>query len=185
MPAASDLRSGSAAGETLELWPDLARPATPRDGAAAAQGVGARLRTRAVRRGGGGYLNGCTPSELRQDPRLRELAEIGLSSTWLGVAHLLGYDQFVAMWRLLSSNAALRDDDNQIALRLRPFRAYERYQRNRYIATLVQAGIKPSQIHEMVRQDLGEKLGLRHIKRLAAAGKARHPAAGGGDLDGT
>ena len=105
--------------------------------------------------------------------RLRELAEIGLSATWLSVAQLLGYEQFVAMWRLLSADPALRNDDDQIELRLRPFRAFERYQRNRYIATLVQAGIKPSDIHAMVHKDLGEKLSYRHIKRLAAAGRAR------------
>jgi hypothetical protein len=37
----------------------------------------------------------------------------------------------------------------------------------------VQSGIKPSQIHEMVRSDLGERLSLRHIKRLAADGRRR------------
>lgn len=104
---------------------------------------------------------------------MRELAEIGLSATWLSVAQLLGYDAFVEMWRQLSSDPALRNDDDQIELRLRPIRALERYQRNRYIATLVQAGIKPSQIHELVRSDLGERLSLRHIKRLAAAGRRR------------
>lgn len=174
MPAES--RSGSAADLTLDLFPDLIPPGLRRDGqpiGPAAGGVGARQRRSTGRAGGGGYLNGCTPSELRADVRLRELAEIGLSATWLSVAQLLGYDQFVAMWRLLSSDPALRNDDDQIELRLRPFRAFERYQRNRYIATLVQAGIKPSDIHAMVRQDLGEKLSYRHIKRLAAAGRAR------------
>ena len=78
------------------------------------------------------------------------MAEIGLSATWLSVARLLGYDQFVAFWRLLSSDPALRNDDDQIELRLRPFRAYERYQRNRYIATLVQADIKPSEDRKSV-----------------------------------
>ena len=123
--------------------------------------------------GGGGYLNGCTTSELRQDIRLRELSEIGLSATWLGVARILGYDAFVAMWRQLSADPALRNDDDQIELRLRPFRSYERYQRNRYIDTLAAAGLKPSQIHEMVRTELGEKLSFRHIERLAKAARVR------------
>lgn len=118
-----------------------------------------------------------------------ELAEIGLSATWLSVAQLLGYDQFVAMWRLLSSDPGLRNDDDQIELRLRPFRAFERYQRNRYIATLVQAGIKPCEIHALVRADLGETLSYRHIKRLAAAGRDRNrtgsgAGAGGHGIDG-
>lgn len=138
-------------------------------------GVGGRQAQAAPSRGGGGYLDGCTPPEVAGPPdlRLRELAEIGLSATWLGVARLLGYDAFVAMWRLLSSDPVLRNDDDQIELRLRPFRSYERYQRNRYIDTLVAAGLKPSEIHAMVHTELGEKLSYRHIKRLASSGRGR------------
>ena len=166
-------RSPSAADLTLDLWPEHPRPALHAPGAPGGRGVGARQGGRRPRGGGGGYLDGRTPSELPADARLRELAEIGLSATWLAVAEQLGYDQFVAMWRLLSADAALRNDDNQIELRLRPFRAWERYQRNRYIATLVQAGLRPSEIHAMVEENLGETLSSRHIKRLAARGKAR------------
>lgn len=170
---ATEVRSGDAAALTLDLFPDHPAPPPPPSRPAHGRGVGARQAPRQPQAGGGGYLNGCTASELRADVRLRELAEIGLSATWLSVAQQLGYDQFVSMWRLLSSDPGLRNDDDQIELRLRPFRAFERYQRNRYIATLVQSGIKPSEIHQMVRQDLGERLSYRHIKRLAAAGRAR------------
>ena len=137
-------------------------------------GVGGRQALENPPPGGGGYLDECTPPELAApDLRLRELAEIGLSSTWLAVARLLGYEAFVAMWRLLSSKPELRNDDDQIELRLRPFRSYERYQRNRYIDTLVAAGLKPSEIHAMVHTELGEKLSYRHIKRLAASSRGR------------
>jgi hypothetical protein len=171
-----ETRSDAGAQSNLDLFPDLlqaaaAAPEPPR--AARARGVGGRRARPAAGAGGGGYLNGRTTAELRQDVRLRELAEIGLTSTWLAVADLLGYDAFVGLWRLLSSDQNLRNDDNQIELRLRPFSAYERYQRNRYIDTLVASGIKPSQIHQMVRQQLGEKLSYRHIKRLAAAGRVK------------
>jgi len=153
-----------------------------RSGAAAARapgavhppGVGGRQAPGHPPPGGGGYLDERTAAEVAApDIRLRELAEIGLSSTWLGVARLLGYDAFVAMWRLLSSDPALRNDDDQIELRLRPFRSYERYQRNRYIDTLVAAGMRPSEIHALVHTELGEKLSYRHIKRLAASSRGR------------
>jgi hypothetical protein len=136
-------------------------------------GVGGRQALSDPPQGGGGYLDECTPPEVAQDLRLRELQEIGLSSTWLSVARLLGYDAFVAMWRLLSSKPELRDDDDQIELRLRPFRSYERYQRNRYIDTLVAAGLKPIEIYAMVHSELGEKLSRRHIERLAQASRKR------------
>lgn len=169
-------RNADPVAATLDLWPEHPRPQDPPAKPPRKGGVGGRQARPAAPGAGGGYLDGCTASELRADPRLRELAEIGLSATWLSVARQLGYDQFVAMWRLLSSDPALRNDDDQIELHLRPFRAFERYQRNRYIATLVLAGLRPSQIHEMVRKDLGERLSMRHIMRLAADGRRKGAA---------
>ena len=171
-----EVRSDAVDTVTLDLFPDLPAHRQTENGNANLshlRWVGGRQGTKMVRKGGGGYLDGRTSSELRADPRLRELAEIGLSATWLGLAQLLGYDQFVAVWRQLSADPALRNDDDQIELRLRPFRSYERYQRNRFIDTLVASGLRPSEIHAMVRSELGEDLSYRHIKRLAAASRVR------------
>lgn len=104
---------------------------------------------------------------------MRELAEIGLAAHWLAVAAIVGYDDFIAVWRRLSSDPALRDDDNQIELRLRPIRSFERYQRNRYIETLVASGWQHRQIHELLVRDLGERLSYRQVKRLAIESKTR------------
>jgi hypothetical protein len=104
---------------------------------------------------------------------LRELAEIGLAPHWLAIAEIAGYEAFLAVWRHLSSLPQLRDDDNQIELRLRPFRSWERYQRNRYIETLVASGMQHRQVHEMLLRDLGERLSYRQVKRLAIEAKAR------------
>lgn len=104
---------------------------------------------------------------------MRELSEIGLASHWLAIAEIVGYEPFLALWRRLSSDPALRDDDNQIELRLRPFRAFERYQRNRYIETLVATGLQHRQVHEMLVRDLGERLSYRQVKRLAIEAKAK------------
>lgn len=170
-----ELRSGARAGATGWLWPELGDVPPPPPGAPV-QGVGGRQAARRPRRGGGGYLNGRTPAELRSDPRLRELAEIGLAAHWLAVARIVGYDAFLAVWRLLSEDPALRNDDSQIELTLRPYRSFEKYQRNRYIDTLVLAGMKPSEILALVRRDLGETLSHRHIRRLAA--RSRQQAMG-------
>lgn len=167
-------RSAEPDTRTLPLWPDLAPPAEGPPGTPQAGGVGGRQARRAARAGGGGYLNGRTPAELRADPRLRELSEIGLRSHWLALAELAGYDAFVAWWRLVSQDESMRDDSNQVSLQLRPFRAYERYQRNRYIDTLVMSGLKPSVIQALVAQDLNEQLTYQQIRRLAQASRARH-----------
>lgn len=173
-----ETRSADDAAGQQDLWPDQLTAARAAAEAGFPQGVGARRAGRRPRRGGGGYLNERTSSELRQslaDPRIRELEEIGLSATWLSVAHLLGFDAFMAMWRLLSADDLLRDDDGQIELHLRPVKAYDRYQRNRYIATLVQCGIRPHVIHQIIRAELGERLSYRHVNRLAAASRMSKP----------
>lgn len=163
-------RSAAADEVTLPLWPELAPPpGTP----PSHRGVGGRQGGSGPRQGGGGYLNGRTPPEFRKDIRLRELSEIGLSKIWLDIAAAVGYDQFIGIWKNISSKPELRDDSNQVALTIRPFRAYERYQRNRYIDTLVAAGLRPSQVHEVVRHDLGENLTVSQITRLCAAARAK------------
>lgn len=111
---------------------------------------------------------------------MRELAEIGLAKHWLDVAAIVGYDAFIAIWRCLSGYHQLRDDSNQVALTLRPFRSYEKYQRNRYIETLAQAGLKPSQIMRAVETDLGEKMSQRWVTRLARRSGARIHGDGAG-----
>lgn len=122
--------------------------------------------------------NAClaAPAPKRQagrDPRIAELIDIGLSQVWIDVAHLVGYDDFVALWRWWSADPALRGSRNRIELRLRTVRSFEKYQRNRYIETLVAAGLKPSQIYTMLQTHLGEKLSYRHLKRLTTAAKVR------------
>lgn len=160
----TDRRSAAAAAQQLGLWPGFDVPAfRPLD----PPGVGGRRARNRAPRGGGGYLNGRTASELRADPRFRELAEIGLRSHWMRVAELIGYDNFVAMWAMLSGDHALRDEDGLILLSMPDFRRYQRYQRNRYIETLVAAGFRHSGIHAMLEAELNEQLSLRHTRRLA------------------
>ena len=103
------------------------------------------------------------------DVRLRELLDIGLSASWVAVARLVGYDDFVSLWRMWSAEPSLRTTRGTIELRLRSVRQYDKYQRNRYIETLVASGLKPSEIHAMVRAQLGENMSFRHLSRLVSA----------------
>ena len=164
----TEVRSADEATPQLALWPDrgggVDESRSPSTGAHHG-GVGARRRTRPVRRGGGGYLNGRTHAELRDDPRLRELQEIGLREHWIEVAQEIGYDAFLAMWRLLSKRESLRDDSNQIALTLRPFASFERYQMNRYVETLIASGLSAVQIHSDIRQNLQWPMTITQVRR--------------------
>lgn len=149
---------------------DLLPPPDP----AAEPGVaeGRPGRPRRPRRGGS-YPGASGAPDLPADIRLRELEEIGLQRIWLTVAQQIGVDNFFAMWKLLSTRPELINDDNQIEIRLRRFASYQKYQRNRYIETLVRAGMKPSEVRQVIRRDLGENLTDRHVQRLCRNARLR------------
>lgn len=156
-------RSAAHAGAQLD-WVDLTRD----------EGVGARQGHDQPTAGGGGYLDECTPSQLWEEARLRELAEMGLPQVWLDVAREIGYDPFMRMWRVLDSAVELRSDsESMIEVQLRRFSSFQRYQRNRFIEALVNMGLSTTEIQNRVKRELGEELSVRHLVRLAARGRGR------------
>lgn len=173
-----------------ELWTELAVDergcGQPR--------VGARQGKGEAKPGGGGYLNGCTPSEVGQgdlkkngrkfSPRpdldareaalLSELDAMGLSSVMLQIAQCIGFDNFMAMWAVLDgTHEALADNDSGIYVRLPRLSAYRRYQRNRFIEAMAALGMSHPEISNAVKRDLGENVSRRHIWRLMAGGRIK------------
>lgn len=143
-------------------------------GHADVQGVGARHCESLAPTGGGGYLDECTPPELWEDAKFRELADMGLPSVWLEVAHDLGYEPFMRMWRRLDAAIEMRSDtESMIEVQLRRYSSFQRYQRNRFIEALVAMGVGTREIRDRVQKDLGEDLSHTHIRRLAARRRVR------------
>ncbi len=178
-----EMRSGNRAQAWAQL--DLLDPG---------HGVGARQGQGHALAGGGGYLDGCTPPEVAYgaskkiakkfpvradlDPReaalLAELDAMGLSRVLLQVAHTIGFDHFMAMWRILDgSYEAMADNDSGIYMRMPRMAAYKRYQRNRFIEALVQLGWSQPEISRAVKRDLGEDVSDRHIFRLMEGGRVK------------
>lgn len=156
-------RSAAHAGAQLD-WVDLARE----------EGVGARQGHAQPTAGGGGYLDECTPSQLWEEARLRELAEMGMPQVWLDVAREIGYEPFMRMWRVLDSAVEMRSEsESMIEVQLRRFSSFQRYQRNRFIEALVNMGLSTTEIQNRVKRELGEELSVRHLVRLAARGRGR------------
>lgn len=94
---------------------------------------------------------------------------MGLAAPWLRVAEVIGVDAFLAMWRLVDAEPAFAGDGSgMLDLRIRPYRSYLRFQRNRYIETLHAQGKTLEEIRELVRLDLCERISLRHIRRLVS-----------------
>lgn len=86
---------------------------------------------------------------------------------------MIGVENFFAMWKYLSSRPELINDDNQIEIQMRRFASYLKYQRNRYIETLVRSGLRPTEVRQVIRRDLGENLTVRHVQKLCRNARLR------------
>lgn len=137
-------------------------------------GVGARQSEGPGPAGGGGYLDECTPAQLWDRAKLRELADMGLPQIWLDVAQDLGYETFIRLWRRLDAAVdLLSENESMIEVQLRRFGSFQRFQRNRFIEALVDLGLNTREIRARVKAELGEELSLGHIGRLVARRRIR------------
>lgn len=105
---------------------------------------------------------------------LDELDAMGLSRVMLQVAHAIGFDSFMTMWRILDgAHEAIAENDSGIYIRLQRLSAYRRYQRNRFIEAMAAMGLPHAEISHLVKRELGEKVSDRHIWRLMSGGRVR------------
>lgn len=138
------------------------------------QMVGGRQGQPGRRRRGGRYLNECTSSDVWEVARLRELEVMGLPGVWIDVARAIGYENFMAMWGILDRAVSMRSEsESMIEVQLRRLASYHRFQRNRFIEALAASGMQDRQIRDALQLQLGEKLSLSHISRLAAPRRVR------------
>ena len=153
----NERRSAAHAGVQLD-WVDTAM----------GEGVGARQAHDTAPAGGGGYLNECTSPELWDKAKLRELTDMGLPQVWLDVSREIGYDAFMRMWRVLDAAEETHSDSgSMLEIQMRRFSSWRRYQRNRFIESLVDMGLDDAAIRARVTVELGEELSPSHIRRLA------------------
>ena len=139
-----------------------------------AHGVGGRQGRARPRRGGGGYLDECTPAELFERAKIRELADMGMPRVWIDVAQSIGFENFMRMWRVLDAAIEMRSEsESMIELKLRRVASYQRYQRNRFIETLAGLGLTPRTIRERLAAELGETVSASHTKRLMKRNRIR------------
>lgn len=137
------------------------------------EGVGGRRPGQAPLGRGGGSRNDRTSSKFSlrlagnsRDRRVDELRAMGLSKMWLRIADTIGYDSFIAMWKVFDDEPSARTDVGNLEVKLRPFHHYLRYQRNRYVESLAAVGMTWGEIQKKVRDELCEKVSRRHITRL-------------------
>lgn len=133
-----------------------------------AEGVGARHKATPNPAGGGGYLDiytDCDVSEKKfSDPRLDELVDARIGGFWLSLANEIGFDAFLLVWQRLCDRASTSDDGHRVYVPR--YDSFVRYQRNRFIVSLSNSGLKSKQIRERVLKDLNEEVSSDHINKL-------------------
>jgi len=136
-------------------------------------GVGGRQASAHPPAGGGGYQNICTVfnfhldgEQKKRDPRLEELREMGLRRVLQDIAAAIGVDNTLKMWRIIDASETRLGDDGEIRLPFPRYKSYLRYQRNRYIETLVGLGHSITTIRELLNKQLGERLSKRQLSRV-------------------
>lgn len=143
------------------------------------QGVGARHGDPTDPAPGGEYPNNCNlqnfsnpapaPDNKKnsRDPRFDDLVRIGIPAVWMRIAERVGFDAWLDIWRMISSDDSVRHDGGARLPKLRYYSAYSRFQRNRYIQALDAQGVPPQLIQEAVYRNLGEELDITNITRIS------------------
>lgn len=146
------------------------------------EGVGVRQDQDPSPARGGGYLEKCdfpkfqtceSEKKIRRDPRFDELEKIGLPAAWLRIAERVGFDTFLDVWRMISSDETVAHDGGARMPKLRCYSAFSRYQRNRYIRALAAQGMPPSAIQAHLRRNLCEFIDITNIQRISRQTKIK------------
>lgn len=123
----------------------------------------------------GGYPDVCTDFEFSEigekkiirDPRLDDLAAMGLQRAHLDVAAAVGVDNFIVLWKIYDADQRYSDDaDSRLRVCFPRFSLYNRFQRNRYAELLFRAGKSVAEVSQRIEKYMCEKLTERHVLRL-------------------
>lgn len=148
------------------------RPPAP-DGNANDSQVGGRQGALRLAPPGGGYQDVYTisgdalpvaPAPVALDPRIAELSTVGIPRVWIRVAREIGFDSFMAMWRILMQGGHI---DERCRVVVPNYQRYLRFQRNRMIRQLIDDGHDVAEIRAQVKAATGEDVSESHIRRAS------------------
>jgi hypothetical protein len=104
------------------------------------------------------------------DARIGELRRMGIGRVWVEVARTIGFEDFIAMWRVLDSLPDVVDERNRVCVPR--FSTYLRYQRNELIRGMAARGHTRPQILQELRRQVGENLSEEHLSSILASPEA-------------
>lgn len=137
------------------------------------KGVGARHKESKISSGVVGYLDICNDSDVLEknffDPRVGEIRKIGLSACWVEIAEEIEFEAFLKVWQKLDAASSI----DERGLYVPKFSSWLRYQRNRVIISLRDAGMSYPDIKRRIKAELSEDVSVAHIRRIVFADKKR------------
>ena len=148
----------------------LVKPSSKKD----ELGVGGRHKQSQPTSEVGRYLDICKISDFaftatirKIDPRLETLRDMGIGSTWLRIAEVVGYEAFMGIWMILG------EEKDYVRVRMPAYSKYLRYQRNQLIKKLSGEGLRSDQIKKYIKRNLCEDVSIRHIDRICFKSKIK------------
>ena len=134
------------------------------------QGVGGRQGGSAPLQGGGGYQDIYTDlkPEPSDDPRIRELKQIGMNPRWIEVAEAIGYEGFIKMWRILDQENLRSGFRQSTKITVPLFSKLIRWHRNQVLRTMAAADsdISPQELIACSERQFNMPLAERTLRRI-------------------
>ena len=97
---------------------------------------------------------------------------------FLDVAEVIGFEAFMAMWKIFDAEPSLRDQGpSAMRIIMRPLGAWQRYERNRYIEHLFTSGLSDAEVLTRLDRQLHTDLADVSVRRLRlrSAGRDNSP----------
>lgn len=135
-------------------------------------GVGARHKESQPPADVGGYLDICNKSGFdllestrKNDPRMKELIDVGVNGVWLEIAYDLGFDSFMIIWKRFNDTGLDR-------IKIPKITRFKNLKRNNIMKNCFKnRGMQTNQVQRYIKKMLCEDLSTRHIDRLKSKSK--------------
>ncbi len=124
---------------------------------------------------GGGYLSICMPFEFSlpddkknfRDPRIGQLEAMGMRRTFIKVAEAIGFEAFMTMWQIFDADPSLRDQGpSAMRIVMRPYSAWQRFQRNRFIEQLLAMGLTDDEVSQRLAKQFDIEFEAISVRRF-------------------
>ncbi|MBF0453652.1 MAG: hypothetical protein HQL72_02405 [Magnetococcales bacterium] len=151
----------------MNLESEVEPKESPVEGGSGA-GVGGRQEDTSSPLRGGGYQDICTilKPDPGNDPRIRELKQLGLNPCWIEIAETVGYEDFLKIWRILDRKNLHTGGRENSRITIPLFSRLVRQQRNQVLRTMAAEGATLQELIACSVNQFGMSITWRSVYRI-------------------